>query len=101
LNTRLLDHCHHSYHSKGSVKCHVAASTRNQAFNSLLFLFRHALKRDFGELRDVPRAKKSLYVPVVLSREEIDAIIQHLYHPYSLIAKVLFGCGISTSMREY
>lgn len=49
-----------------AVKCNVAASTQNQAFNSLLFLFRHGLKREFGELRDVPRAKKSLYVPVVL-----------------------------------
>ncbi len=77
-----------------AVKCHVAASTQNQAFNSLLFLFRHALKRDFGELRDVPRAKKSLYVPVVLSREEIDAILAQLYHPYSLIVKLLFGCGL-------
>ncbi len=77
-----------------AVKCHVAASTQNQAFNSLLFLFRYALKRDFGELRDVPRAKKSLYVPVVLSREEIDAILAHLYHPYSLIVKLLFGCGL-------
>jgi hypothetical protein len=48
-----------------AVKCHVAASTQNQAFNSLLFLFRHGLKRDFGELRDVPRAKKSLYTPTV------------------------------------
>ena len=77
-----------------AVKCHVAASTQNQAFNSLLFLFRHALKRDFGELRDVPRAKKSLYIPVVLSREEVDSIIQYLYHPYSLIVKLLFGCGL-------
>jgi len=77
-----------------AVKCHVAASTQNQAFNSLLFLFRHALKRDFGELRDVPRAKKSLYVPMVLSRAEIDAILAHLYHPYSLIVKLLFGCGL-------
>lgn len=77
-----------------AVKCNVASSTQNQAFNSLLFLFRHALKRDFGELRDVPRAKKSLYVPVVLSRAEIDAILQHLYHPYSLIVKLLFGCGL-------
>lgn len=77
-----------------AVKCNVAASTQNQAFNSLLFLFRHALKRDFGELRGVPRAKKSLYIPVVLSREEIDAIVQHLYSPYSLIVKLLFGCGL-------
>ncbi|HMN13271.1 MAG TPA: integron integrase [Bellilinea sp.] len=77
-----------------AVKCNVAASTQNQAFNSLLFLFRHALKRDFGELRDVPRAKKSLYVPVVLSRAEIDAILAHLYHPHGLIVKLLFGCGL-------
>ncbi|MRS02045.1 hypothetical protein EG832_02250 [bacterium] len=77
-----------------AVKCNVAASTQNQAFNSLLFLLRHALKRDFGELRDVPRAKKSLYVPVVLSRAEIDAILANLYHPYGLIVKLLFGCGL-------
>ncbi len=76
------------------MKCHVAASTQNQAFNSLLFLFRHALKRDFGVLCDVPRAKKSLYIPTVLSREEIDSILAHLYHPYSLIVKLLFGCGL-------
>ncbi|RNC64788.1 MAG: integron integrase [Desulfuromonadales bacterium] len=77
-----------------AVKCKVAASTQNQAFNSLLFLFRHALKREFGELRDVPRAKKSLYVPVVLSREEIDAILEHLSHPFNLIVNLLFGCGL-------
>jgi len=77
-----------------AVKCNVAASTQNQAFNSLLFLFRHALKRDFGDLHDVPRAKKSLYIPVVLSREEIDSILVHLYYPYRLIVKLLFGCGL-------
>lgn len=77
-----------------AVKCHVAASTQNQAFNSLLFLFRHALKREFGELRDVPRAKKSLYIPVVLSRDEIDAILMQLSYPYNLIVKLLFGCGL-------
>jgi len=77
-----------------AIKCNVAATTQNQAFNSLLFLFRHGLKREFGELRGVPRAKKSLYIPMVLSREEIDAIVQHLYSPYSLIVKLLFGCGL-------
>ncbi len=77
-----------------AVKCQVAASTQNQAFNSLLFLFRHALKLDFGILSDVPRAKKSLYIPVVLSREEIDAILVNLYHPYKLVVNLLFGCGL-------
>jgi integron integrase len=77
-----------------AVNCQVAASTQNQAFNALLFLYRHALKREFGDLRDVPRAKKSRYIPVVLSRQEIDAIVSHLSHPYSLVVKLLFGCGL-------
>jgi integron integrase len=77
-----------------AVKCRVAASTQNQAFNSLLFFYRHGLKREFGELRDVPRAKKSLYIPVVLSRPEIDAILTHLTHPFDLVVKLLFGCGL-------
>lgn len=57
-----------------AIKSRVAASTQNQAFNSLLFLYRHGLKRDFGVLRDVPRAKKSLYIPKVLSRSEIHCV---------------------------
>jgi integron integrase len=77
-----------------AVKCKVASTTQNQAFNSLLFFYRHGLKREFGELRDVPRAKKSLYIPAVLSREEIDAILAHLSYPFSLVVKLLFGCGL-------
>jgi hypothetical protein len=46
-----------------AVQCRVSASTQNQAFNALLFLFRHALKQDFGDFSDVPRAKKSRYIP--------------------------------------
>jgi len=77
-----------------AVKCNVAASTQNQAFNSLLFLYRHALHKDFGRHTDIPRAKKSLYIPVVLSRAEIDAILQQLTYPFNLVVNLLFGCGL-------
>lgn len=77
-----------------AVKCHVAASTQNQAFNALLFLFRHILKKDFGDHRDVPRAKRSRYIPVVLSRREIEAVLKHLEYPYDLVVKLLYGCGL-------
>lgn len=77
-----------------AVKCKVAASTQNQAFNSLLFFYRHGLKREFGMLRDVPRAKKSHYIPSVLSREEIDDILKQLSYPHNLVVKMLFGCGL-------
>jgi integron integrase len=77
-----------------AVQCKVAASTQNQAFNALLFLYRHILKKDFGEHKDVPRAKKSKYIPVVLSRKEIDSVVKHLEHPYDLVVKMLYGCGL-------
>ena len=77
-----------------AVQCRVSASTQNQAFNSLLFLYRHILKKDFGEHKDVPRAKKSKYIPVVLSRREIDSVLKHLDHPFNLVVKLLYGCGL-------
>jgi integron integrase len=77
-----------------AVKCKVASSTQNQAFNSLLFLFRHGLKREFGVLQGVPRAKKSLYIPTVLSRPEIDAILVQLTRTHKLVVQLLFGCGL-------
>jgi integron integrase len=77
-----------------AVKCKMAASTQNQAFNSLLFLYRHILKKDFGDHKDVLRAKKSKYIPVVLSRREIDAVLKHLSYPYDLVVKLLYGCGL-------
>ncbi|NTW68026.1 MAG: integron integrase, partial [Nitrospirae bacterium] len=77
-----------------AVTCKVSASTQNQAFNSLLFLFRHILQKDFGDHKDVPRAKPSSYIPVVLSRQEIDAVLRHLKHPDDLVVKLLYGCGL-------
>ncbi len=49
---------------------------------------------DFGILKDIPRAKKSTYIPVVLSRREIDDILVHLAYPYKLIAQLQYGCGL-------
>ncbi|MFC1857722.1 integron integrase [Thermodesulfobacteriota bacterium] len=80
-----------------AVKRKVSASSQNQAFNALLFFFRHIIKKEFGDIKDIPRAKRKPYIPVVLSREEIDKIIQALAYPYDLIAKLLYGCGLRLS----
>jgi integron integrase len=81
---------HLAVHSK------VAASTQNQAFNSLLFLFRHILKREkeFIVGEGIVRAKQKKYIPVVLTRSEVDLIISKLRYPYDLIVKLLYGCGL-------
>ena len=80
-----------------AVKRNVSASSQNQAFNALLFLFKNVLKKDFGEIKDVPRAKRKPYIPVVLSREEIDTIISNLAYPCDLMVKLLYGCGLRLS----
>jgi integron integrase len=72
----------------------VSASTQNQAFNALLFCYRHVLNQEFGKIDGVVRAKRRPYIPVVLSREEIDAILQNLSPPYDLVVKLLYGCGL-------
>ena len=77
-----------------AVNKKVAASTQNQAFNALLFFYKHIIKKDFGDQRNNLRAKRKPYIPVVLSREEIDATITRLPYPYDLIVKLLFGCGL-------
>jgi integron integrase len=72
----------------------ISASSQNQAFNALLFLFRHVLEKEFGKVEGVVRAKRRRYIPVVLSREEVDRIIARLDAPYTLVAKLLYGCGL-------
>ncbi len=72
----------------------VSASTQNQAFNALLFFYRHVLGKDFGKVEGVVRAKRKPYIPVVLSREEIQAVLAHLEPPYDLVVKLLYGCGL-------
>lgn len=52
----------------------VASTTQNQAFNALLFVFRHIWNREFEGFEGVVRAKRSNYIPVVLSRDEVQGI---------------------------
>jgi len=75
----------------------VAASSRNQVFNALLFLFRHVLGKEFGKVDGVVRAKRKPYIPVVLSRQEIDQVIALLKHPYRLIISLMYGSGLRIS----
>ncbi|MGH8070285.1 MAG: integron integrase [Candidatus Entotheonellia bacterium] len=75
----------------------VSASTQNLAFNALLFFYRHVLNKEFGTVEGVVRAKRKPYVPVVLSREEIETILQYLPPPYDLVVKLLYGCGLRLS----
>jgi hypothetical protein len=72
-----------------AVQGKVSAAMQNQAFTARLFMFRHVLKKDFGDHRDIPRARRTRYIPVVLARQEIEAVLKHLSPPYDLVVKLL------------
>ena len=71
----------------------VAASTQNVAFNSLLFLFRHVLDREFGEVKS-KRATRVANVPEILTRDEMRALCSHLRGDWLLLAQIGYGTGL-------
>ncbi len=72
----------------------VAASTQNQALNALIFLYRELLKIDLGKLGEVGRPRLSRKMPVVLSREEVQRLLDALEGTLGLMARLLYGAGL-------
>ena len=77
-----------------AVDQHVSASTQNQAFSALLFLYREVLERDFGWLDDVVRAKRPKRIPAVFTHAESMAILDRLRGVNWLFCKILYGSGL-------
>jgi integron integrase len=77
-----------------AVKEKVSASTQNQALSALLFLYRHVLDRKVGDLGEVIRARKPHHLPVVMTREEVKAVLRHLHGDRWLMASLMYGAGL-------
>jgi integron integrase len=73
---------------------HVSASTQNQAFNALLFLYKEVVNKKIGLIEGVVRAKRPLRLPVVLTKEEVKKVIDHMSGVPRLMAMVLYGGGL-------
>jgi site-specific recombinase XerD len=76
-----------------AVNDRVSASTQNQAFNSLLFLYRHVLNMKF-DVTGVERARHSRSLPVVFTKAEATAIVSRMRGARRLIAGLLYGSGL-------
>jgi integrase len=72
----------------------VAASTQNQALNALVFFHREVLGLPLGDFSDFLRAKKPKHVPVVLTPDEVSALLAKLHGPMALMAGLLYGGGL-------
>ncbi len=72
----------------------VSGATQTQALSALLFLYRHILEIKLPWLDNVVRAKKPARLPVVLTIDEVGAVLNHLDGVYWLIATLLYGAGL-------
>lgn len=72
----------------------VAAPTQDQALNALLFLYRRVLEVELPWLDGVIRAKKPSRLPVVLSADEVAAVLAQLRGVYWLLAGLMYGSGL-------
>ena len=77
-----------------AVERHVAASTQNQALAALLFLYEHVLERPLGDVGKVVRAKRPKRLPLVLSVEEVRAVLGYLRGTHKLVGELLYGSGL-------
>ena len=76
-----------------AVKGEVAASTQNQALNSVLFFYHRILGRDL-EFIDAVRARRPKHLPLVLSRQEVNRMLRQLEGRDLLLALLLYGSGM-------
>ncbi|HOU77158.1 MAG TPA: integron integrase [Syntrophales bacterium] len=77
-----------------ALKEKVSASTQNQAFNSILFLFHNVLCKDLNDLKETVRAKRGQKLPVVFSMDEVKRLLACLNGRDLLIAGLIYGSGL-------
>ena len=77
-----------------SVEKRVSASTQNQAFSALLFLYQQFLKIELEGIEGVVRAKRPQRIPTVLSKLEVNSVLSGMEGIPQLIAKILYGSGL-------
>ncbi len=82
------------YLSYLAVKSKVSASTQNQALSAILFLYREVLQMDMDWIDGIVRAKRPVRVPVVLSKNEVRAVLAHLKGRDWLLASLMYSSGL-------
>ena len=58
-----------------AVDRNVSSSSQNQALNAIVFLYKHVLQMKLGDFSSALRARRSEYLPVVLTEGEINLLL--------------------------
>jgi len=83
-----------AYLSYLALERNVSASTQKQALNAMVFLARKVFgQTDFTLEKPVPGHARRR-PPIVLTRDEVQAVLAHLDNPWKLAAQLMYGSGL-------
>jgi len=72
----------------------ASSSTHRQALAAILYLYKHVLGVELPWMEEIGRPQARIRIPVVLSREEVAALLQVLDARYAVIGQLLYGAGL-------
>ena len=72
----------------------VAVATQRQALNAMVFLVRETLRKPLDDFSGYTRARGEKRMPVVLSREECQRLMDALDGTMRLMAELMYGSGL-------
>jgi site-specific recombinase XerD len=76
------------------VAHNVAAATQNQAKSAILFVYRDVLGIELQWLTEIVPAKVPTHLPIVLTRPEVEQVLERLRGIHHLIGSLLYGTGM-------
>ena len=77
-----------------AIERNVSPNTQSQAFNALLFLYKHVLNQPLDPITEFIRPKKKQKLPVVLTQTEVRSLLKELSGSYWLATCLLYGSGL-------
>ena len=75
-------------------KRNVSASTQSGALNAIAFLYRYVLQEEMPDLDKLRKINRYRALPVVMSRQEVEAAFDKMEGTTRLMAEVVYGCGL-------
>jgi integron integrase len=77
-----------------AVERNVSASTQNQAKSAVLFLYKEVLQIELTWLQNVTQARVPRRLPIVLTRVEVERVLDRLHPAHRLVGGLLYGSGL-------
>ncbi len=82
-----------------AVHDNVSASTKSQAMNAILFLYRDVLDIAVDEEIEHIKAKRQPWLPIVMTQDEVKRVLNQMQGIHLLMAHLLYDSGLRLVVR--